>query len=266
MSTTSTCGRVPPIRSGSSSSSERPCRALTMDFQVGRGRTQDHHRLVLPTPDQGRVPGVVAGFLILLVGGLVFLVHDDHAQVPHRGEQGRTRAHHHLDLAPGRPLVHPAALPRRQPAVDGGHLVAEAGGDAGQGLRASGRFRAAGRWRPAPRPAPSGDDRQIDLGLAAAGHPVQQQGAEGSGHQMVGRPGHRLFLGSGSGPPDRHLRWDDLAEWSCPGPWSPGTAGWNRGTTSPRGRRSSRPASGPGQSFTSDPVLRRQRPGIHPAA
>ena len=49
-------------------------------------------------PTSGRVPRVVAGLLVLLVRGLVFLVHDDDTEIPNRREQRRSRADHDPDL------------------------------------------------------------------------------------------------------------------------------------------------------------------------
>ena len=83
----------------------------------GGGREQDDAFLHF-SPDDGDVAGVVAGRFFLLVGGLVFFVDDDEADVLERGEDGAAGADHDPGAAGVElvPFVVPLAF--RQVAVE----------------------------------------------------------------------------------------------------------------------------------------------------
>ena len=118
--------------------------------------------------------GVVGGVALLLVGGVVLLVDDDQAEVADGGEDGRARADADARLAAAQPPPLVVALAGREGRVEDREAVAEAGAEAGDGLR---------------READLGDeddralaalqrrlDRgQVDLGLAGAGDAVEEQ-------------------------------------------------------------------------------------------
>ena len=107
---------------------------------------------------------------------MLFVDHHQPERVQ-RGEHRRPRAHHHRDLAaPGAmPLIVPCA--RRKPAVLYGHAVAERSpeglrhGRRQRDLRNEHQHAAPGRHHVPGEP-------QVHLGLAAAGHAVQQGDVE----------------------------------------------------------------------------------------
>ena len=75
--------------------------------------------------------------------------------------------------AQAQPLV--VALAGREPRVQDGDGVAEAGAKRASGLRASARSRGRARSTPRPRASAASAAAQVDLGLARAGDAVQQQ-------------------------------------------------------------------------------------------
>lgn len=74
--------------------------------------------------------GMVARSLVLLVGALMLLVHDDKANVGERGEQRRARAHHHVDPPAAREVPLVEALAAGEARVQDGHVVTEAAAEA----------------------------------------------------------------------------------------------------------------------------------------
>ena len=90
-------------------------------LQAGRGADQHAGGLGKPRPHHGHVAGVVDHALLLLEGGLVFLVHHHQAKVGVGQEQRRARPDQHLHLtlrhgAPGVPpgLAGQLAVPQRR--------------------------------------------------------------------------------------------------------------------------------------------------------
>ena len=169
MSTMLTGGmRRPSTRRGSSrrgSSSQVSGRGVA----VPATRTAPRSR----GPVAGDGAGVVGRVALLLVGGVVLLVDDDQAEVADRGEDRRARADADLRLAAAQPLPLVEALAVGEGAVEDGEAVAEAGAEAGDGLRGE-----ADLGDEDDRAAPAGerrlDRRQVDLGLARAGDAVEE--------------------------------------------------------------------------------------------
>ena len=65
-------------------------------FQTGRGRGQHHLCPADRRAQHSHVAGIVKNALLLLVGGIVFLIDDDQPQMLKWQEQRRPRPHHHL--------------------------------------------------------------------------------------------------------------------------------------------------------------------------
>ena len=124
--------------------------------------------------DRARV--VARRGVVLLVGPLVRLVDHDQAEVRLRREDGGARADDDVERTGGdlRPLV--VRLPEREPRVQHTDATREALGEATHGLR---RERNLGHQHdPTPPEADRVRERvEVDLGLAAARHAVQQQRA-----------------------------------------------------------------------------------------
>jgi hypothetical protein len=107
----------------------------------------------------------------------VFLVHDDHADLGHRREHRRPRAHHHVHVAApdAMPLI--VALAVGEPAVLNGDAFAERGSKERRDRRSQGDLRHH-QQRLASGAAGAIGQAQIDLGLATARHAVQQRHAK----------------------------------------------------------------------------------------
>jgi hypothetical protein len=140
-----------------------------------RGAAGDEHRAGLARTTLGHAARVVAWIaLVLLVGGIVLLVDDDQPEVAQRRQHGGARADADARLAgaQARPLV--VALARRELRVQDGDRVAEARHEARDDLRRQRDLR-----HEHDHVAPVGERRrggaQVNLGLARAGHAVQEQ-------------------------------------------------------------------------------------------
>ena len=68
----------------------------------GRGGRQNAGRPLKARAHHRHVAGVIGDAVFLLVGALVFLIDDDHAQIIERQKQRRAGARHHARLARGR--------------------------------------------------------------------------------------------------------------------------------------------------------------------
>ena len=147
-------------------------------LERGRRRPQqDRHPLAL-APHHRHVPRRVAEALLLLVGEVVLLVHDDDARPGQGHEHRRARAHDHRHLARARlqPRAQPLGL--GQAGVQHGHRHRQAAPEAVHGLRREGDLGDEHQGLP-PGLDHALDDPQVDLGLAATGHPLEQEGPEG---------------------------------------------------------------------------------------
>ncbi len=174
-------------------------------------------------PPAGHRAGVVVRLVVLLVGGVVLLVDDDQAEVLERSEDRRPRAHGEAHAARGELPVGVEPLACRKAGVEDGHrLAGEALTHPADGLPREADLRHQEEHR-APRSADGRGGAQVDLGLAAAGDPVQQHlvaGAGGAEDRVEGRRlvGQQIDLiaqaraGSeprglgGGGPGSRRLR------------------------------------------------------------
>ena len=160
-----------------------------------RGRTtQNDRHAQLRSPLHRHVAGGIAEAVLLLERGVVLLVEDDEAGSRQGDKQGRARADHERGVpgARGGPGLQP--LTGRQPRVNDRGLQAEPLAKASQQLRGQADFGhqhqglAAGLQHGLQQP-------QVNLGFAAAGHPVEQVAAEAAevggdrrhGSLLVGR-------------------------------------------------------------------------------
>ena len=119
-------------------------------------------------------PGVVARVGLLLVRRVVLLVDADQADAVHRREDRRASADDDPRLAARDPLALVAALGVGQPRVQDRHGVAEAGAKAADRLRRERDLRHE-HDRAQPTLERGRRGLEVDLGLAAAGRPVEQE-------------------------------------------------------------------------------------------
>ena len=131
----------------------------------------------------------------------MLLVHDDEADVGERGEERRARTHDDVGRAGTHhvPLVEPLAGGEAR--VQDGHVIAEAAAEAAHRL---GRERNLGHEDDGPLAllAHALDGAEVDLGLARAGHAVDDDhvAAPGLGRAPDGGKGTLLPLGEVLGP------------------------------------------------------------------
>ena len=146
-----------------------------------RGRRAEQERAARALGAHARdLAGVVAEALLALVRGLVLLVDRDQTQIGVGREDGRARADRdgHAALADRPPLVE--ALAARESAVQHRDPLAEARAEAVDELVGE---RDLGHEHDGALPAREGGlgSALVDLGLAAAGDPVQQELGEAAG-------------------------------------------------------------------------------------
>ena len=165
----------------------------------------------------------------------MLLVDDDQAEVADRGEDGGARADADAGLAAAQaaPLVE--ALAGGEGRVEDGEAVAEAGAEAGDGLR-----READLGDEDDRAAAARERRldrgEVDLGLAGAGDAVEELGARGAGVAVEGGDDRRRP------PPAVRGGAGDARRWRFEAPSARG-----RGAGASRGWRSARvPRAGAG--------------------
>ena len=180
--------RAPPASSGRPRARAAPAAVLAV-----AGVVVDSPATAWPTPARprrprvcaahdGHVARVVARRLLLLVGVLVFLIHDDQPERFDRREDRRARADHDARAALADPVPLVVALAVGQMAVQHGHRVWRP--VANRALNRStvcGVSEISGTSTIAPSPCDSAYDRlQIHLRLAAARDAVQEErGARG---------------------------------------------------------------------------------------
>ena len=155
-----------------------PARLRGVPRLHGRGRrAEDERRSVLLRAQRDHVAGVVARRLALLVRGVLLLVDDEQARVRDRSEGGGARTDHRPRLAAAHAVPGVGALAVRERRVEHGGERAEL---PRQLAREDGRER---DLRDEPDRAPSRVERepdraQVHLGLAAAGHALEQRREE----------------------------------------------------------------------------------------
>src|SRR5258708_5248349 len=149
-------------------------RSITPPRRAGEGAARE-----------ARVHGGVAGGALLFMGGLLLLVDDDEAALLEGGEEGGRRPDDAVGRAvePPPPLVVPLA--RGQRAVQERDPLAEAGHEAGDDLGGERDLRYEDD-RALPARERLGRQPEVDLGLAAAGDPMQQEAAPGA-HRLDDR-------------------------------------------------------------------------------
>ncbi len=162
-------------------------------FHRRRGRAEDDRAASQVGPHDGHVPPMVARGGVLLVAAFVFLIDDDQPELPGRGEDRRARADDHRRMAGADlpPVEGPLCV--GQLAVEHGH-AGQAFEQALEGLRGQGDFRdQEDRLSAGSDDLPDGPD--VDLGLSAAGHAVQ----DGNREACIESPGqlveHGLLVG-----------------------------------------------------------------------
>ena len=148
-------------------------------LRAGRRAAEQQHRPVIAGALCRHGPGVVPRIALVLVRGLVLLVDDDQADVGNRREHRRARPDAHPRLAANEPLPFRRALRAGDPRVHDGDDVAE------PRLEPLERLRRQRDLRHEHDCAAScgervGDRVQVHLGLAGAGHAVQQQTRAGA--------------------------------------------------------------------------------------
>ena len=151
-----------------------PAGAVIRD-DVRGGAAQQDDGAGEPGQRGGDVPRMVPGAgVVVLVGPLVLLVHDDQAEVGLRREYGAPGADDEPVLALPHlpPLVEPLA--GRQSAVEDGHLAGEPGGEALDRLPGERDLGHEHDGAPPQRQAAL-DGVQVDLRLAAARDALQQE-------------------------------------------------------------------------------------------
>ena len=123
----------------------------------------------------GQAARVVAESLLVLVGGVVLLVDHDHAELLERGEERGARAHRDRRVAAAQALPLGEALGGPESAVQHRQSVAEARAQAAEDLVGQGDLGNQHQGLP-PDAKGVGHRAQVDLGLAASGHAVEQEG------------------------------------------------------------------------------------------
>ncbi len=174
---------------------ELPALGVVAAFEARGGGDEQGRGAGVPGADEREVAGVVARRELLLVGGVLLLVDHDQAEVGDRREQGRAGAEHHARLAAAHPLPLLVALADAHPRMQDGEVIAEAQLDgAGEGRHERDLGHQQDRRPPAGERLLGGP--QIDLGLAGAGHPLEQERRELAGLDDGGQPaeGERLIL------------------------------------------------------------------------
>ena len=171
--------------------------ALPLDvvarFQARRRRHQQGHRAGALRPHQGQVAGVVARRQVLLVGGVLLLVDHHQAEVRHRREECRARSEHHPRLAAADALPLLVAFLAGEVRMEDGEARPEAPFDGPRQGRHQGDLRHQQDARPAALEHLLGGE-QVDLGLARAGHPGEQERRVAAGLDGLGERRHRRHL------------------------------------------------------------------------
>ncbi len=187
-------GSVPcPARVGELQHLQLAALDVVAALQAGCGRDQQGRGLGAPRAHQGEVAGVVARRDLLLVGGVLLFVHHQEPEVGDRGEERRARAEDHTRLPQPHPLPLLLALAGAEPRVQDRQALAEALLDRPRQRRHQRDLghqqdhRAAGGERLVRR-------AQVDLGLARAGHALEQQRRELPALDHPVEPRERAFL------------------------------------------------------------------------
>ncbi len=121
----------------------------------------------------GSVPGMVTRGVLGFIGILLLLIDNDEAEIAARSKYGAPRTDHNACPAGFDALPLVVALPCPQRAVEHRNIISEVGGKNSQQLRGQGDLRHQNHSGSAPFQLLP-DQSNIDQGLAASGHTVQQ--------------------------------------------------------------------------------------------
>ncbi len=149
-------------------------------FQRGRGAAQHHRHVQRLAAHQREVACVVADAVLLLVAAVVFLVDHDQPGLRQRREHRRACAHDHPRFAAQAGGPGAGAFAIVEAGMQRMHRHAQALAEACQRLRGQADLGHQHQCLASPAQA-VGDGVQIDLGLSAAGHAIEQEGAEPRG-------------------------------------------------------------------------------------
>ena len=164
----------------------------------GGGRGAEHHRDPFHgAAHEGEVPGGVPESLLLLVGRVVLLVDDDEGRPAKGGEDGRAGSDDDAARAGARRLPAPQPFAVRHPGVDDRERDREGLPEPGDELRGESDLRHENEGLAGPGAEEAVDGDEVDLGLAAPRHPIEEKGAERAGRGLdgLGRLGLRLVRG-----------------------------------------------------------------------
>ena len=181
-----------------------PCARIVEAFERRRGGAEDDERVFLPRAPDANVAAVKARGFRLFEGGVVFLVHDEQAELRHGGEDGGARADDD---------VGPAFVDRRplRAAVGIGHVAVqhadavEPRAEPRHGLRRQRDLRHEDDALPARLDAEA-QRPQIDFRLAAAGDAVKQRHVEPAAARTPPGSGRAPPAARASGPAARCAR------------------------------------------------------------
>ncbi len=173
-------------------------RGVGQRLEARGGRAEQHRDAQhLRAPHRG-VAAVVAQHLALLVGGLVLLVDDDQPQRRERREHRRARPHDHVERAAARQLPGASPLAHREVRVQHADARAEAAAELAHHLRPQRHLRHQHQGLPAGGAHALGG-AQVELGLAAGGDAVEQQGCKAAALERALHAPHRVALPGGEG-------------------------------------------------------------------
>ena len=186
------CGARP---SGQADQPDLPGTGCPGSLERRRRGAQHHRRALHLRPLEGHLPGMIPGRLLAAVTLFMLLVDHDDPEIRKRRKQRRPRADHHIQVALGRPVKLILALPGAHFRMDDGDPAAEAVIEPHHGLVGQRDLRDQDDRLPSS-PDRLRDQLDIDLRLAAAGHPLYQVSSTGSflpvGDDALHRPA--LFL------------------------------------------------------------------------
>ena len=168
-----------------------------------RRRSEDDERAGALSAHDRHVAPVIAGGFLLFVRRVVFLVHHNQAKPLDRREHGRTRPDDDIDLASADALPLIMALAVRQSAVLNRDPRPEPPAKRQRNLRRQRNFRNQHQRRTAGATDVVGETN-VQLGLAAPGHPVQQRHAKRCGSRQHGQLVRRPTVARRSAPDRVH--------------------------------------------------------------
>ena len=136
-------------------------------------RPQQKQSLMVGAAELGHLPGVVTDHALRLIAALLLLIQNHKAHIRQRGKHRGTSPNDHRGLSIPDPLPLVVPLPGGQAAVQDRHLPAEMGEEELQQAGGQGNFRDHYNGPPSRRQGLL-DQMEVDLGLPAAGDPVEE--------------------------------------------------------------------------------------------